>query len=59
MIYGTWCPQCGKLVTYKWDKGFIPESHNTLVADCVYHAACWDELEKKYDVQSGPARSDL
>jgi hypothetical protein len=42
------CPRCGKPVAWKWATGprggFVSEPHNALIADCVYHAECWDAL---------------
>jgi hypothetical protein len=36
------CPRCRKPVAYKWERGFVSEPHNVLVADSVFHAECWD-----------------
>lgn len=38
------CPYCRKRVRYRWDNGFVPEPHNVLVADWVYHAMCWNKM---------------
>jgi len=42
------CPACDKPVAYKWVRngGFLPEPHNVLIADSVFHAECW-EIEEE------------
>lgn len=48
MIKTTICPYCGKSVNYELDGGFVPSLETVLVADWVYHAACWDEQLKLF-----------
>lgn len=43
----TECPYCHKPVAYKWQKGFIAEPHNVLIADSVWHGECWDEQVRR------------
>ena len=39
------CPICKEPVAFKWVRGggFVSEPHNVLIADCVFHAECWDD----------------
>lgn len=48
MIKITECPYCDEPVTYRWENDFVSELHNILVADCVWHAECWDKQQEKY-----------
>jgi hypothetical protein len=41
------CPYCQTSVTYFWaagNQGVLSDSTYVLVADWVYHGACWDKL---------------
>lgn len=40
----TICPYCGKDVVFLWRNGVVPSPDYALVADWVYHRACWDQL---------------
>jgi hypothetical protein len=39
------CPYCGKQVEYLYVEGggVLPSPDYVLIADWVYHAACWDK----------------
>jgi hypothetical protein len=37
------CPYCGKDVVFRWRDGVVPSPAYVLVADWIYHAACWDQ----------------
>lgn len=41
----TTCPYCGNDVVSKWVKGggMFSDRDIVLVADWIYHAACWDK----------------
>jgi transposase len=52
------CPYCGDAVDYAWENGFISQRHNVLIADCVYHACCWEELVAKYPPRATAAADD-
>jgi hypothetical protein len=48
------CPGCGDAVDFAWETGdafgrmgFIPQRHNALIADWVFHSGCWDDLIKR------------
>jgi len=47
----TICPYCGLTVSYKWEDGFIVEQHNVLIANSVFHAKCWADIEKEMPAQ--------
>lgn len=42
----TICPYCGTSVTSWWvpQRGCLPSPDYELVADWVFHSACWDEM---------------
>lgn len=43
-IVTTNCPYCQKPVETRWtERGCIPSADYTLIADWIYHAACWDK----------------
>ena len=51
------CPYCGKNVGVKFANGgggIISSPDYDLIADCVYHNACWDELVAKYPPEVAP-----
>jgi hypothetical protein len=53
------CPRCGRPVAWKWATdphgGFLSEPHNVLVADCVFHAECWDAMIAEHPPGQAPA----
>ncbi len=42
------CPYCKEPVTWLWCRGFVVEPTTVLVADAVFHAACWDRLIEEH-----------
>ena len=50
------CPKCQRPVSYRWKEGFIPEPHNVLVANAVFHTECWEQTLR--DNPPGPRETD-
>jgi hypothetical protein len=47
--FSTKCPYCDEMVKSQWtENGCTPSSKYTLIADWVYHAACWDKQLAEY-----------
>jgi hypothetical protein len=42
------CPYCNCVVTYYCDGGVISSPDYTLVADLVFHSACWDKQVEEH-----------
>lgn len=58
------CPYCQQPVETRWtEHGCIPAADYTLIADWVYHSACWDKQVAEHPPEKAgptmPAASDL